>query len=121
MKKLAFIICGSTMWICCAHHKNVRPGVNNIHKVTIMAADKESGSEDAIVQANHFCKQFEKIAAIVAEKVEYVGDVSEQAYKAGKKVSNIGKLLGVRAGSHIADEALGKGYRIDMDFECKTY
>jgi hypothetical protein len=110
----------------CAHHRNVRPGASRIHKVVVMADDKECGTQDAIAEAHHFCKQYKKSAAFVSEKVEYTGDLDESAYKLAKAGTQIGKIFGglsdaIGFGAQSAEIALGKMYRIEMDFECSAF
>lgn len=120
----------------CAHHKDVRPGADGIHKVVITTDDKEDGSRNAIDQANNYCKEFNKSAAIVSEDQKYVGDMDEKDYQTGKKLSKVAKVVGgtvwslgakneSNAGGIVgvtgaaADSALGKGYNVIMTFKCQ--
>ncbi len=122
--------------VSCAHHRDVRPGADGIHRVVIVTDNKEAASRDAIEQANHFCKDSGgKQAAFVNEEQKYTGDMDEQTYKnakrattvaktvggtvwamGGKKESNIGGLAGL--GGAAGDAALGKGYTVEMKFKC---
>lgn len=121
--------------VSCAHHNDVRPG-EGIHRVSVIAETKDQGAKDAISQANHFCKEQNKYAAIIDEKQSYTGTMDEQTYnnaKTASKVaeaaggaawvfgkkdtSNIGGVVGLGGG--IADNALGKGYTVEMKFKCQ--
>lgn len=120
----------------CAHHRDVRPGADGVHRVVVSTDDTEAGQRDAIEQANHYCKEHGKEAAFLKEESKYTGDLEESTYKnakraskvaktvggtvwamGGKKESDIGGLAGL--GGTAADQALGKGYSIDMRFRCQ--
>jgi hypothetical protein len=120
----------------CAHHRDVRPGVNGINKVVITTDDKEEGARSAIDQANDFCEQTKKTAVFIDENQQYTGDMDEKTYQTGKKVSKVAKVVGgttwvmgapresnlggiVGLGGAAADSALGKGYTVSMKFKCQ--
>lgn len=122
--------------VACAHHRDVRPGADGIHRVVVTTDDKEQGARSAILQANDYCKQFDKSAAFVNESQEYTGDMNEIDYETGKKLSKVAKVVGgttwvmggqterniggvVGLGGVAADEALGKGYTVTMKFKCQ--
>lgn len=66
----------------CAHHKDVRPGAEGIHKVVVQAEDPDQGSKSAISQARSYCKKRGGLEpAIVNESQKYSGDIDEQTYK----------------------------------------
>ena len=126
----AFLLSG------CAHHRDVRPGADGVHKVVIPTPDQDEGSQEAIAQANHYCESMNKSAAFVEEKSNYKGDVSEDSYKNGKKVTKVAKVLGSTAyvfggknesnlggiiglGGVAGDAVLGNGYKIEMKFKCQ--
>ena len=67
MKSCFFLIMGSFLLASCAHHRDVRPGADGVHKVVIATDDKEQGSRDAISQTNHFCEESGRHAAFVNE------------------------------------------------------
>lgn len=132
---LLFISIFSLLFISCAHHKDVRPGVDGVHTVKVKSDDADEGSQDAIAQANHFCEERHLSAAFVNENSKYTGDMKEGDYKkmktagkvaatagsmayvfGGKKESNIGGLVGL--GGVVANEVAGKGYTIEMKFKC---
>lgn len=119
----------------CAHHRDVRPGADGVHRVLIRAEDTDEGGREAISQANHFCKQSKKMAAVVNEEQKYTGDMDEKTYKNAKRATKVAKTVGgsvwalgaeresnvggiVGLGGTAADEALGKGYTVDMKFKC---
>lgn len=120
----------------CAHHRDVRPGTEGVHKVLVQSEDESSGQRDAISQANHFCKEkFEKIAAFEKEGTKYTGTMDEGNYKAAKTASKVLTQGGnsawvfggkneknagqVASGSgNVLDSALGNGYTTEMTFKC---
>lgn len=120
----------------CATFKDVRPGENGVHRVSVKTDDPEDGSRDAIRQANNYCESKKKEAVFMNENSKYTGDMDEQNYKnakrattvaksvggavwvfGGKKESALGGLAGI--GGTAADEALGKGYSVEMQFKCQ--
>ncbi len=56
-----------------------------------------------------------KHAAIVSEDKKYSGDMSEEDYKKGKAIAKVAQA----AGGAIGDNALGKGYTVEMKFKCQ--
>lgn len=136
MKKLLFVSGLILLISACAHHRDVRPGADGVHRVVIATDDQEAGARDAISQANHYCKESNRSAAFVSEDKKYVGTMDEGNYKAAKaiskaataaggtvyamgakKESNIGGIVGLGGG--IANDALGKGYNVEMKFKCQ--
>lgn len=120
----------------CAHHRDVRPGADGVHRVMFSTEDKEEGTRQAIDQANYFCEKRGKAAAFVEEKQTYTGDLKEDDYKAGKKMTQVAKAVGgltytlggrkesnaggvVGLGGIVGDAVLGKGYTVDMKFKCQ--
>jgi hypothetical protein len=119
----------------CAHHKDVRPGVDGINRVLLQSEDDNAG-RDALAQAEHYCKQFGKAPGIIEEKTSYTGKVDEETYNNGKAVSRVLKTVG--GATHVfggnnesniggvgvlagvgTDAALGKGYTTEMKFKCQ--
>jgi hypothetical protein len=136
MLKIIVITLGLLFITGCAHHKDVRPGADGIHRVVIQTEGDESQKRDAIDQANHFCKQQNKYAAFVEEKQQYSGTMKESDYKnakvaskvlstvgggayvfGGKRESNAGGV-GILAGQAV-DAATGKAYTVEMRFKCQ--
>lgn len=136
MKKIVILLPVFALLAACAHHRDVRPGPNGVHRVVIKAEDQGDGSEDAIAQANHFCEEkYKTYAAIIDEKNQYVGSMNEQEYKKGKTVAKIASAAGsalwlfgghnesaiggvTAIGGGIANSALGQGYTYSMSFRC---
>jgi len=135
-KKYITISSISLLIISCAHHRDVRPGIDNIHKVVIKCDDNEIGARDAIEQAQNFCEKYDKSAAFIKETSQYTGDISENNYKTIKKVSKVAKVIGGPAfvfgksegvqtaggllgiGGAVADATAGDGYSVEMNFKC---
>jgi len=126
----------SVLLVSCAHHRDVRPGVDGVHKVVVRTDDKEEGARSAISQANHFCEQSNRTVAFINENQEYTGDMDEKDYQTGKKVSKVAKVVGgstwamggkresniggiVGLGGAATDAALGEGYTVTMKFKCQ--
>ncbi len=122
--------------VSCGHHRDVRPGASGIHRVIVRAEEKETGEQQAIRQANHYCEEYEKRAAFTSERTHYSGDVDEDTYKRGKAISRFVKTAGSGAyvyggkkernaggvgtlGGAAFDSGLGKGYTTDMSFRCQ--
>lgn len=121
----------------CAHHRDVRPGAEGVHRVVVPAEDEHSGSQNAISQANHFCKEQNKMAVFIDENQKYTGSMDESTYKTAKTVSKVAEAAGgatwvfgrgrgtkdagavVGMGGGIADSALGNGYTVEMKFKCQ--
>lgn len=120
----------------CAHHRDVRPGADGVHRVQVQAEDTEHGSRDAIAQANHYCEEKKKEAVFIQEDKKYTGDMDEETYKTGKTIAKVAKGVGAgvfvlggrnerKAGSAagigggIGDSVLGNGYTVDMKFKCQ--
>lgn len=120
----------------CAHHRDVRPGADGIHRVAVNTDDEAEGSREAIEQANHFCEQRKLSAAFIKEDKKYTGSMNEEDYKkmkmagkvattvgsaayvfGGKNESNVGGLVGL--GGIAANSVAGKGYTVQMQFKCQ--
>ena len=135
MKKALFAF-AILLLSACAHHRDVRPGADGLHRVVVTTDDKEAGARNAISQANHYCEQSKKSAAFVEEDSKYTGSMDEGSYKTAKalskaataaggsvyvmgakKESNIGGIVGT--GGAIANSALGNEYKVEMKFKCQ--
>jgi hypothetical protein len=124
------------LFSACAHHRDVRPGADGVHRVVVQAEDDE-GEQDAISQANHFCKERNQVAAFVDEKKSYTGSsMSEADYRKSKTASKVAQGVGgaawvlggknesalggiVGTGGSIARGAIGNGYTVEMRFKCQ--
>ncbi len=122
--------------LSCAHHRDVRPGADGLHRVVVPTPDKDEGARNAIEQANHYCESQNKSAAFVEEKSNYKGDLPEADYKTGKTMTKVAKVVGgaawvlggskesniggiVGLGGAAGDAALGNGYAVEMKFKCQ--
>lgn len=136
MKKLSLLL---LFGLCaCAHHRDVRPGADGVHRVTLVTDDTSAAGRDALSQAEDYCekKQSGKHAAIVTENKRYTGTMDESSYNnaktaakvakgvggaawvfGGKNESNAGGIVGL--GGAVADGAIGKGYTVEMTFKCQ--
>ncbi len=120
----------------CAHHRDVRPGAEGVHRVIVQTEETSDGSRDAISQANHYCKEYNKSAVILDEGAKYSGSMSESDYKTAKTAAKVAQAVGgagyvfggknersaggiIGLGGGIADQAIGKGYTVDMKFKCQ--
>jgi len=118
------LLLGSTLFLLssCGHHRDVRPGTEEVHSVIIEARSVPQASKQALAQANHFCKHIGKhYAAVLKEDSKYVGDLAEEDYKIGKKVSDVAGILlppGGHRGKYAADQVLGNGYEVNIQFKC---
>lgn len=127
--------CVSLFLSACAHHRDVRAGVDGIHRVVITSDDKEKGAREAIRQATNFCEERKLSPAFVNEDTQYKGDMDEKDYNTAKKATKAAKILGgatyvlggktesnvggiVGLGGVVADGVLGKGYSVEMKFKC---
>ncbi|RYZ73877.1 MAG: hypothetical protein EOP05_09680 [Proteobacteria bacterium] len=120
----------------CAHHRDVRPGADGVHRVQVQSEDTEAGTRDAISQANNYCEEKKKEAVFIQEDKKYTGDLDEETYKTGKRIATVAKGVGAGVfvfggnkerkagtaagiGGGIGDNVLGKGYTVDMKFKCQ--
>ncbi len=137
MLRSLFVLSSLLFLGACAHHRDVRPGVEGVNRVVIKSDDQDEATRDAISQANHYCKEKNNTsAAFIDENKKYTGDMDEKTYKnakrattvaktvggtvwamGGKKESGLGGIAGI--GGVAADEALGKGYTVEMKFKCQ--
>lgn len=134
MNKLALLFV--LFAVGCAHHRDVRPGADGVHRVVIQTDDVDTATRNCIDQANHYCKEKKLEAAFINEDKKYTGDMDEQTYKnakrattvaktvggavwvfGGKRESSLGGLAGL--GGAAGDAALGKGYTVEMKFKCQ--
>ncbi len=92
--KSALFSLGILFFVACAHHRDVRPGVDGLHRVVVTDDDKEQGARNAIDQANHYCKQSDKHAAFVEESNKYTGTMDEGQYKTAKDLSKAASAAG---------------------------
>lgn len=138
MNSKLIVLLGLLFLASCAHHRDVRPGADGIHRVVVATEDTDAGARDAISQANHYCKEKRNgmSAAFVNEESKYTGSMDEKTYKTAKVASKVAQAAGgaayvfggrnertaggvVGLGGGIADGVLGKGYSVNMQFKCQ--
>lgn len=100
----------------CGHHRDVRPGAKGINRVVVKAEDQSSGARNALDQANHYCKEFNRRAVILDENSKYTGDMDEKTYKNMKKASKVAKTIsGSTYGTGGANQRARRGPGVNMD------
>jgi hypothetical protein len=105
MKNTIVLTLVSIFAVACAHHRDVRPGVDGINLVVVQTEDSEDGSRNAISQANHYCKeQGRKSAAFITEEKKYT-----DPEKSGKKINSDPTVNSTAANS----------YTLEMKFKCQ--
>lgn len=123
----------------CAHHRDVRAGVDGVHWINIKAETTEQGTREALSQANHFCEKRNLAAAVVKEEEAYVGSMNEKDYKALKTAGTVAQTAGgaayvlgggsnnptvgglggiVGLGGTMAKQVAGEGYQVKLRFKC---
>lgn len=131
---VSFFAVSASMFVAssCAHHRDVRPGVNGQSRVVTTAETAEGSERDALSQANHYCKEFKKMPKILSEKTQYTGEMDENTRKTLRKASTAAILVGGGmdndksnngaviggAGQVGAIMTSGEDYRTEMSFEC---
>jgi len=135
LKQITLVFGSIFLLASCAHHRDVRAGVDGVHRVVVATEDEDKGTRDAISQANHFCEERKMTAAFIDENKKYTGSMKEDDYKklktagkvagvvgsaayvfGGKNESAAGGLIGL--GGMAANAAAGKGYTVEMKFKC---
>ena len=134
--KIFYAVIVLSFIVSCAHHRDVRPADTGIHSVQFQTEDKTSGYNNAISQANHYCKTLNKKAYTVKESHAYSGNLDEKSYNKGKTISKIAKGIGsagfvfggkrernaggiLGVGGQVGDSVLGDGYTYVLKFKCK--
>lgn len=121
----------------CAHHNDVRPSSDGVHRVILKTEDKDEGFREGMSQARHYCKESgNRSPVVMSEESKYTGSMNESNYKAGKTAAKIAQAAGgaayvfggkneksaggiVGLGGGIAKEAMGEGYSFEMKFKCE--
>ena len=131
----ALLIVSGILFVGCAHHPDVRPGVDGVHRVVIKSDDIDNAQQNALSQAKDFCDEKHKEFAVLDESSKYVGSMNEDDYRTGKVISKTATGLGAAAtffggknesaiggiiglGGAAADKALGNGDIVEMKFKC---
>jgi hypothetical protein len=104
--------------------------------VTVKGEDEQGNFRNAMAQAEHFCKQWDKAPVVEKEGSKYVGEMSEANYKAMKSISKAGHRVGgavfmggskdayaksrtVHTGAGVLSDMAGDGYVTRMNFRCQ--
>jgi hypothetical protein len=122
----------------CAHHRDVRPGADGIHKVIFKTEDKDEGYRNAMSQAEDFCKErHAKSPVILSEASQFTNNtMDEESYKGAKVATKVAKGVGgtiwalggktesqagglVGLGGAVADSVIGEGYTYELKFKCQ--
>lgn len=121
----------------CQTYPDVHPMSSGIHKVSFKTERKGDGFRKAMPQAQAYCSEvMQKNAMQVSEKSEYIGNLDEDTYNAGKTASQVAVAVGgvgavfggdresnagsvTAVGGGIADSALGLGYEYTLEFRCE--
>lgn len=136
--KMQILLSGATFLtlISCAHHRDVRPSDDGVHKVILNVEDKEEGYRNAMSQATDYCEELKLRPVVVNEGTKYQGSMDEQSYNRGKTASKVAQAVGgavwamggqnesnaggiVGVGGSVARGALGNGYQYVLNFRCK--
>lgn len=122
----------------CAHHRDVRAGVDGVHWIHIKSESTEEGTREALSQAGHFCEKRNLAAAVVKEEDAYVGNMKESDYKKLKTAGTVAQTAGgaayvlgsandspigglggvVGLGGTVAKQIAGQGYEVKIRFKC---
>lgn len=126
-----------SFFVGCAHHPDVRPGADGIHRVVIRSTAKEKAERDAISQAENYCSQTNLAVAVMDEKTVYTGTMDESTRDMVHKVSTASIILGgagavagpkdVKKGGSVLGAAgtvgsimtSGNDYLVEMRFKCQ--
>lgn len=137
MRTYIFILLFGFLFFGCAHHRDVRPGAEGIHHVVTRGPEKEEVEQDAIRQAEHFCKEFGKYPGFLNEGTQYTGDMDEKTHKTARKASKAAMVVGSAmnifggrnesgAGAVVGTAGAvgsvmtgGSAYTSDMKFKCQ--
>ena len=137
MKKL--ILCLPVLILsACAHHRDVRPSADGVHRVVTRGPEKDDVERDAISQANHYCSEVRKSsAAFVSEGTKYTGSMDESTHKTARNASKAATVVGSgmsvlggqnesNAGGLIGGAGVvggimtgGDAYTTEMKFKCQ--
>jgi hypothetical protein len=107
MKKSLMLIMTAFLFTACAHHRDVRPGVNGVHRVVLQCDDRQQGAREAISEANHFCEQNGRHAAFLKERQKYSGSMDENSYRTAKGITRGARTAGVMGARNRSSSNLG--------------
>jgi hypothetical protein len=102
----------------CAHHENVRPFADGIHKISIESTSQQNASQAALKQAEEFCRDTKQVSRIVEENFRYNGELDEKEYNENLKARGIGGDGSVQ--QYLAQKFAGTPYVCELKFKCVT-
>lgn len=131
----ATTLAAALLLTACAHHQNVRPSSDGNHYVDLYGETKTEVSKQAFKQAKSYCKESKSKPYVVSEKVDYIGDMSEQDYLTKRNIADAVEAAGtamwifgrshvddagaaLSIGGDIAGDALGDPYQLHLVFNC---
>ena len=118
-------------------YDDVRPGVDGIHRVSVLGNGEGDGERNAIEQANNYCRIEKKMSPVfMTENTDYQGTMDEETHKTVRKASKAAGAVGVGMGvfggrreSGAGRAVMGAGsvgaimtrndYKTEMKFQCK--
>ncbi|MGZ3769944.1 MAG: hypothetical protein ACXVCP_08085 [Bdellovibrio sp.] len=135
MSRYLLILAGLLL-TSCAHHRDVRPGEDGLHRVILQEEDANNGYRNASTQAEHYCSQFNKTAFVVNENSKYTGTMAEGDYHAAKTATKVAQVAGgalsvfggqtertagnvALLGGSVGRGIIGNGYTYELKFRCK--
>lgn len=128
--KFSIVLISASYFSSCAHHRDVRPGAEGVHRVMTHDQERSSSERNALKQAEHFCKEQGKYAAIIKEETKYTGSMDEATRDTLRKASTAAIILGGASGTHGDPSPVrtagqvggimtsGDDYVTDMSFRC---
>lgn len=112
--------------LSCSHHRNVVEGRSGKNKVEILTFTKVDGYDDALSEAESYCKKQDQVPYIISKSYKYIGTVEEKKYLRERMAARIGrKLTSEKTKLWSKNEQLDKrskierSYRYTLTFRCK--
>ena len=91
------------------HRKDVRPGLDGLHRVIIPTDDIAEASREAVIQAENYCQEITKSAY-------FFNDDSKM--KTANRTTNNTMTSGKTELTEDGADSTGKKYTVDMMFKC---
>nr|WP_086938159.1 hypothetical protein [Thaumasiovibrio occultus] len=116
MKKIITITLLSSFLMACAttSHKDVRPSVDGNHYVSISAKEPQAASQEALSQANSYCKSTGGQMFVVKEEKLYQGKMSQEQYETHKVLSEVAIAAGSAIWVFGDDDTEGLGQAVSI-------
>jgi hypothetical protein len=83
-----------TLFSACAHHRDVRPGSNGVHRVAVRAVEKSDAERSAVAQAEHYCDSLNCHYVIISENTQYTGSLDENTRNTLRRASQAASFVG---------------------------